>query len=226
LMTAQAVLIALYMREKSGIGQEVEASLLGSMVYLLGTLVNFKLLSGVEFPKRARARVGNPIFNHYKCKDGNWIVLGCPQSDRYWSSVCSILGLEHLEKDPRFENMEVRGKNGAELVSILDDIFITKTRPEWLNVFGNTSKVLVEPVNTVSDVVKDPQVWSNDYIIESEHPVWGKVPMVGFPMHFSQASSSVRLPVPEFGQHTEEVLTNVLGYSWDDITRLKDKEVI
>jgi crotonobetainyl-CoA:carnitine CoA-transferase CaiB-like acyl-CoA transferase len=196
------------------------------MIHLLGTLVDFRLQAGIEFPKRVRARVGNPLFNHYRCKDGNWIVLGIGQSDRYWPSVCHVLGLEHLEKDPRFENMEARGKNAAQLVSILDEVFATKTRPEWQHILGKSEDLLYEPVNTISDVVKDPQVWANDYIVEFEHPALGKVPMVGFPMHFSHASASVRLPVPEFGEHTEEVLHDILGYGWDDITKLKDEEVI
>jgi crotonobetainyl-CoA:carnitine CoA-transferase CaiB-like acyl-CoA transferase len=225
-MTAFAVMTALLMRERTGKGQEVEASLLGSMIHLLCMNVDFKLRTGVEMRGVARNRAPNPLWNLYQCKDEKWLALGLLQADRYWPSLCRVMVLEHLEKDPRFYNMDVRGKNAAELISILDKVFATKTRAEWLDILGKSGDLLFEPVNTISDVVKDPQVWASDYIIEFEHPAGGKIPMVGFPMHFSNAVSSVRLPSPEFGQHTEEVLQNLLGYDWEYLARLKEAEVI
>jgi CoA:oxalate CoA-transferase len=226
IMTAHGVVIALLMRERHGMGQEVEASMLGSMICLLSTLVDFKLLSGVEQPKWSRVRPRNPLWNHYRCKDDKWVALGLLQPDRYWPTLCQALGIKHLEKDRRFENMDARAENAAEMVSVLDSVFATKTRQEWLDILSNAGDLLFEPVNTISDLVKDTQVWDNDYIIEYQHPVWGKVPMVGFPVRFSDATTSVRLPPPEFGQHTEEVLRDILGYSWRDISDLKDAEVI
>jgi formyl-CoA transferase len=200
--------------------------MLGSMVSLLGMLVDFKLFGGIEQPKWLRASAGNPLWNTYECKDDKWLVLSLLQSDRYWPSICRVLGLEHLEKDPRFEDFAVRSKNSTELVSILDKVFATKTRSEWLDILGKSGDLLFEPVNTISDVVEDPQVQINNYITEYQHPSYGKVSAVGFPMHFSQAETSVRLPPPEFGQHTEEVLQDILGYSWDEITELKAEKVI
>jgi len=226
IMTAYTVVTSLYMREKTGVGQEVEASMLGGMVYLLGMLVDYKLISGVEQPKWVRATAGNPLWNYYKCKDDKWLVLGLLQSDRYWPDLCRALGIERLEKNPRFADMNVRGTNAAELVSILDSVFITKTRAEWQDILSKHGDLLYEPINTITELVEDPQVRANDYVIDFQHPSWGKVPMVGFPMHFRNASASVRLPVPEFGQHTEEVLQEVLGYTWEEITTLKAEEVI
>ncbi len=225
IMTAYAVTTALLMRERQGIGQEVETSMLGSMVFLLSMLVDFRLFTGVEQTEQPRNKPLNPLWNHYKCKDGKWLALGLLQADLHWPNLCRTLGLEQLEKDPRFENMVVRGQNGAEMAAILDKLLATKTRAEWLAILDKNN-LICEPVNTVSDLVQDPQVLANDYITEFEHPAQGKMSLVGFPMHFSKASASVRLPAPEFGQHTEEVLQNILGYSWEDITKLKDEEVI
>jgi crotonobetainyl-CoA:carnitine CoA-transferase CaiB-like acyl-CoA transferase len=67
---------------------------------------------------------------------------------------------------------------------------------------------------------------ANDYIIDYEHPALGRMSITGFPMHFSQTPESVRMPAPEFGEHTEEVLQNTLGFTWGELARLKDEEVI
>jgi len=225
-MTTLGVVTALLMREKTGLGQEVEASVYGSALQLLGMPIDFKLLSGVEIFKYPRETAGNPLWNYYKCKDDQWIMLGLQQADRYWSSFCQAMGLEQLEKAPEFKDMEARGKNAAEMVSILDKVFATKTREEWLAILESRGDLIFEPINTVSDTVKDPQAWDNDYFIEFEDPSHGKISMLGFPIHMGHASMSVRLPVPEFGQHTEEVLQSVLGYTWDEIAELKAEEVI
>jgi crotonobetainyl-CoA:carnitine CoA-transferase CaiB-like acyl-CoA transferase len=226
IMTAFSVVTAIAARERLGVGQEVEVSLLGSLVYLLGMYVDVELLVGHELPRFVRAKAGNPLWNYYRCKDDKWIVLAHIQSDRYWPTLCRAVGIEHLEKDPRFENMDVRGKNAAELISIMDEAFATKTRAEWLDIFEKSGDLIFEAVNTISDMVKDPQVRANDYIVGFQHPAWGKIDVVGIPMHFSCTPPSVRLPAPEFGEHTEEVLQSVLGYSWDDIAKLNAEEVI
>lgn len=225
-MTTLAVMTALFMRERTGKGQEVESSLLGSMVHLLGMNIDYFLLSGQENPRGRRSGAYNPLWNHYRCKDDRWIMLGLIQPDRYWSTICQAMGLEHLIKDPRFEDIGIRAKNAAELVAILDATFATKTRKEWQDILAKSGDLIFEPVNTIPDVAADPQVWANGYIAEFDHPTWGRGPMVGFPMHLSGASTAPRLPTPEFGQHTEEILQKVLGYSWEKIARLKDDEVI
>jgi len=226
IMTASAVITALYMREKTGLGQEVESSMLGGMTYLLSMLVDYKLIVGVEQVKWVRATAGNPLWNYYKCKDDKWITLGMLQSPRYWPDFCRAVGIEHLEKDSRFADMNARGDNAAELISILDSVFITKTRAEWQDILSKHGDLLNEPINTITELIEDPQVKANDYVVDFQHPSLGKISMVGFPMHFSNATTGVRLPAPEFGQHTEEVLQDILGYTWDEITELKTEEVI
>ena len=226
IMTAFAIVVALLVRERQGISQEVEASLLGSLTHLLSLNLEFRLAMGHEFAPFVRARAGNPLWNHYKCKDDRWIMLAMAQSDRHWPTVCKALGLEHLEKDPKFSTMEERGQNAAELVSIMDAVFASKTGAEWLEILRNSGDLVFEAVSTMSDVAEDPQMRANDYITDYEHPALGRISITGFPMHFSQTPESVRMPAPEFGEHTDEVLQNILGYTWEEITRLKDAEVI
>ena len=81
------------------------------------------------------------------------------------------------------------------------------------------------PIKKLCDLVNDPQAMANDYIVEFNHPAYGREKMVGFPYNFSETPASVRRPCPEFGQHTEEVLLE-LGYTWDDIAKFKEEEVI
>ncbi|MDH5695625.1 MAG: CoA transferase [Dehalococcoidia bacterium] len=224
LMCAWAVTAALYAREKTGKGQLVDSSLMGSLIALHG--VNFAApgVLGREFPRLLRAEAGNPIYNHYKCADGKWIVIAHLQPDRYWPNVCKAMGIEELEHDPKFSTIEARHDNAKELVSILDKKFATKTRAEWMEIFKKEN-VIHTPIQSAAEVFEDPQALANAYIVEVEHPVWGKIKMLGFPWTFHETSASVRREAPELGQHTEEILLE-LGYTWDDISKLKDEQVI
>ena len=225
-MCALGLIVALLMREKNGQGQEVECSLLGSMMHLMSQNIDTKLITDKEIPRQARVDQGNPLWNEYRCSDDRWISLGMLQPDRYWHSFCQLMRLEHLEKDPRFENIVSRGQNARQFIAILDETFATKTRVEWLDILRR-GDIIVEPVNSVADLLEDPQVSANNYIDEFDHPTWGKTRLVVTPIRLgSSSASSIRLPAPEFGQHTEEVLQNILGYSWEDIIKLKDAGVI
>ena len=224
LMCAWAVTAALYAREKTGKGQMVDTSLMGSLIALQG--VNFAATGvlGQEYPRWLRSEAGNAIYNHYKCGDGKWIVLAHLQPDRYWPSVCKAMGLEELENDPKFNTVEARHANAKELVAIFDKKFATKTRAEWMQIFKKEN-VIHTPVQSSTEVFEDPQPLANDYIISVEHPVWGKIKMLGFPWTFHETPASVRREAPVLGQHTEEILLE-LGYTWDDITKLKSEEVV
>ena len=135
LMCAWGVTAALYAREKTGKGQVVDTSLMGSMIGALGFIMAAPAILGREFPREIRAEAGNPIYNHYQCKDSRWLAIAhLDLNNRYWPRVCKALGIEELEHDPRFNNIEARGRNGKELVAILDQAFATKTRVEWFKI--------------------------------------------------------------------------------------------
>jgi len=224
LMCAWAVTAALYAREKTGKGQLVDTSLMGSLIALHGVNFSAPGVLGQEFPRFLRAEAGNPIYNHYKCKDDKWIVIAHLQPDRYWPNVCRAMGIEELEHDPKFSTIEARHDNGKELVSIMDKKFATKTRDEWMKIFKKEN-VIYTPIQSASEVFEDPQALANDYIVPVDHPVWGKIKMLGFPWTFHETPASVKREAPELGQHTEEILLE-LDYSWDDIANLKSEEVI
>jgi crotonobetainyl-CoA:carnitine CoA-transferase CaiB-like acyl-CoA transferase len=224
MVCAWAICVALYAREKTGKGQLVDTSLMGSLICMESLILSAPAVLGKEFPREIRAEAGNPIYNHYQAKDGKWFILAHLQPDRYWPHVCRALGRPELENDPRFHSIEARGENAKELVAIMDEIFATKTREEWFEIFEREG-LIYTPVQTPSEVVADPQAIANSYVTSFEHPVLGKTKMVGFPWDFSQTPASIRREAPELGQHTEEILLE-MGYSWDDISKLKTEGAI
>jgi crotonobetainyl-CoA:carnitine CoA-transferase CaiB-like acyl-CoA transferase len=224
MVLAWAVCAALYGREKTGKGQLVDTSLMGSLMCMESLVLSAPAILGQEFPREVRAQAGNPLYNHYKAKDDKWFAIAHLQPDRYWANVCRALGMPELEHDPRFNSIEARGDHAKELIAIMDKKFDTKTRDEWFEVFKKEG-LIYTPIQTPTEVINDPQAIANNYVVWFDHPVLGRTKMVGFPWDFSETPASIRREPPEFGQHTEEILLE-LGYTWDDITRLKDEKVI
>ena len=226
IMTGYGILTALFVRERMGIGQKVDASHLGSLMMLQGLGVGRQLYLGRDWFVESREQQNNPLWNHYKCKDGRSVVLAMLQPDRQWPDVCKALGIEHLITDPKFKDIMVRQVNKEELINIMDKIFITKTVAEWMKILKDTGDIICCPVQTIADLENDPQVLENDYIVDYNHAIFGPVKVMSMPLQFSKTSPVVKAEAPQFGQHTEEVLLDVGGYSWEEITRLKDEEVI
>ena len=224
LICAWGITAALYAREKTGKGQVVDTSLMGSMISALGFIMAAPAILGQEFPRELRSQAGNPIYSHYKCKDDKWIAIAHLDPDRYWPKVCKALGIEHHQDDPRFNSIEARGKNAKELVHILDEVFATKTRDEWSNILQEEGCIFT-PVQTPLEVSNDEQALANQYFIDVDHPDWGKIKMTGFPWDFSETPASWRCKAPEFGQHNKEILSE-LGFSEDDIEKLREDGVI
>lgn len=221
------ILAALQARQVLGRGQKVSTSLLASLIAIETAQFHAWLLAGAEFPKRDRATMGNPLYNHYRCADDKWLNLSMLQPDRYWPTFCQAMGLKQLEKDPRFENMAVRARNSEELIRLLDKVFVTKPRAEWLQCFEQQGpgRLVYAPIQSVAEAVADPQVVANEYIVNFDHPVFGPIRTVGFPWNFSETPPALRRPAPELGQHTEEILQEV-GYTREEIVRLKEQNII
>ena len=225
-MMAYGILAALHARERFGMGQEVDASHLGSMTWLQGLSVAARLMMGMAIPRQPRAYANNPLWNHYRCRDDRWIALGMLQPDRYWADLCRVLGRPELAQDERFTDMKVRAGNAGDCIAILDEIFATATCDEWLDRLRRGGDFIFTHVNTVDDLPEDPQVLANGYVQHFDHPAFGPTKVVGLPVRLSETPGSVRMPAPEFGQHTEEILTEMLGYSWEKVGELKERGVI
>jgi len=114
--------------------------------------------------------------------------------------------------------------NSELIISILSEAIATKTREEWKDLF-NEYDLIWEPETTIPEVLADPQVSENEYVVEFPHPVHGPIKLLSTPLKFSKTPIRPRLPAPELGEHTEEILLET-GYSWDDISKLKEAGAI
>ena len=219
---AYATMVALIAKERFGIGQKVTTSLLGSLINLQG----WSVLSALFFNRYAhtvREKATNPMHNWYRCKDDVWINMTIYPPTR-WTEFCNALGIPEVGIDSRYDTDIKRADKYEELIPLLDKVFVAKLSDYWEKLFKQHD-FSFSRVMDLTDLATDPQVIANKYVIDWDHPLWGSVKFPGFPFNLSETPPSLRSPAPEIGQHTEEILLEV-GYSWDEITRLKEKEVI
>jgi len=223
-MTAYGILLAIIARERFGIGQRVDASLLGGQIEMGRLLLHAYLAMGVLPPGSLVKGARNPLYYIYQDSEGKWFAIAALQADRFWPQFCKVLGIEEMERDPRFENQIVRGDHFDEIIPRLKEIIRTKPREEWLKLLDEEG-VPAAPVNDYSDIVKDPQVIANEYIVEIDDPIHGKLTLPGIPVKLSETPGKVERLGPELGQHTEEVLMELCGYTWDDLAKLREEGV-
>ena len=224
-MMSYAVIAGLLARERKGIGQSIHVSHLGSTVSLIGMQLWLTSV-GKPLARPDRSKPFNAGYNYYVCKDGRLIAIVTAQ-EKQWVNLCQVLGRPDLEKDPRFDTYKTRKENSLELAPILDEVFATKSSEEWVKCFKGKNVPFSRSNNWI-EVLSDPQVIENEYIRQLDHPSIGPVGVPGLAFNVTYSKTPARLAgwAPELGQHTEEILTEILGYSWDDITKLKDAEVI
>jgi crotonobetainyl-CoA:carnitine CoA-transferase CaiB-like acyl-CoA transferase len=224
LVCSWAVSLALFARERTGKGQVVDTSLMGSVIAMLGHLISGTAMLQQEFPRFIRSNAGNPLYNHYRCQDEKWIAIAHLDPDRWWAKVCGALGIENLINDPQFSTFKARSANRKELVARFDEIFASKTRQEWMKILAEHGCIFT-PVQSIDEVVDDPQAIANNYLINIEHPSHGPVKTMGFPWNFSDTPAAWRRKAPALGEHTEEVLIEI-GYSKEEITRLREEGAV
>jgi crotonobetainyl-CoA:carnitine CoA-transferase CaiB-like acyl-CoA transferase len=223
--TAYGIMAALVARDRQGIGQKVDTSLLGSLIFWQGLMLGKGFYLNKPTIQQKRKCAKNALWNYYKTKDGKWIVLTMLQSQRHWPHMCKALGLEDLVNDPRFDNAVIREKNCEELITYFDKAFLAKTAAGWESIFRGLD-IISTRVCSMNDLASDPQVIANDYIIDYNHHTLGPVKVVGLPLKLSKTPGEVVAEAPEFGQHTEEVLIELGGYTWDEITALRNQQAI
>lgn len=220
-MLAYGTVLAVLARERQGIGQDVDVSQLGSMLAMQSLALNNYLLMGVEPPTLKRDQPVNPIFHVYRARDGRWLSLACFQFARHWEAVCRALGLdEHAQLAAPDESEQGRAR-GREMAALLRAAFATDDRDAWLAKLRG-QEVVCAPVQSYPEVACDPQVEANELVVELEHPQVGTVRQVGVPVKLSRTPGAPRSTAPEHGQHTEEVLL-AAGYSWEEITQLRER---
>jgi CoA:oxalate CoA-transferase len=224
LLAAYGVILALFARERYGIGQRVDASLLGGQIEIGRLQLQMYFMMGILPPTSVMKAIRNPLYYVYQDCDGKWFVLAALQADRFWSDFCKVFCIEELEKDPKYCNQVCRGQNFDELKPRLFEITRSKPRSYWLERLDKAG-IPCAPVNDYSDVEKDPQVIANEYVVEIEDAIHGKVKVPGIPVKLSKTPGKVEKLAPELGQHTEEVLMEILNYTWEDLAKLREAGV-
>ena len=226
IMLAFGVMSALLARNTHGIGQEVDISHLGSMTALQGLNVACRAMLEKEFRRIPRSEAPSPLWNHYKCGDGKWICLAMPQQDRYWPDFCTVMGVPEVEKDTRFDTMAKRAENAKEMIAVFDTAFASQPRDAWMKALKEGGDFIYTVVNEIADLPNDEQMIANEYIVDYDHPRIGKTKVVGVPVRLSETPGDPKGMAPEFGEHTERILTELLGYSWEKVAELREAEVI
>ena len=224
IMVSHQIITALFMRERTGLGQEVHVSILGSATFLLYFNILIAHMAGFEVPRHRRS-TEHPMRNYYQCGDGHWLMMTLTPPERHWGPLCQALGHPELEDDPRFNTDDKRLENAEQLVTIFDGLFATRPRDEWLKIFAEYD-LFCCGINSVTELANDPQITENDYLVDFEHPTLGKIKIPGYPAHFSESWAKTTSAAPELGEHTEEVLVELGGYTEKEVVQLKTEGVI
>lgn len=218
-----AILAALIHREKTGKGQRIEVDLLSTQVAcLINVGVNY-LNANEEASRWGTEHVSIVPYAAFKTKDG-FFTIGAG-SDAQFRELCGVLKVPQLTNDPRFDSNKMRVKNRDELKTLLDDIFQGKTNEQWSEVFKGANFPF-GPVNNIQQVFEDPHVKDIEIVKELEHSQAGNVRVVGPPVSYSDSLNSARTAPPTLGQHTDEVLRNVLNYDNNKIAELRREKII
>jgi formyl-CoA transferase len=166
---------------------------------------------------------GSPVFKPYGCADDRWLCIAILDPAVY-PRLCAALGRPDLATDERFAEPFNRWSNADALEVELTAVFRSGNRDEWLKRLI-AHDVPCSPVQDFADVGNDPQALANGYVTTVEHPSLGTLRVVGSPVRLTETPASVRMPAPELGQHTEELLLEV-GYDWETIAKLRTDEII
>ncbi len=217
------VLAAIYHRDRTGEGQKVEFSLYHTGVWTIAEDIQPALM-GREPVKMQHKTARNPLWNNYQTKDGRWFWAAMLQPDLSWGNFCRALGHPEWENDSKYNNLEARYWNREELIRLIDEVLLTKTMSEWEKIFRENN-VIYGRVQSPMEVVNDPQAQVNNFFVDLHYPDRPEIKTVMTPVKFLQNPAGVSSCAPEVGQHTEEILLS-LGYSWEDIAKLKTGNVI
>ncbi len=215
---AYAILLALRVKEKTGEGQSIDVSMMEGQLSLLGTMIGSYLANGeVPAPMGTAYKALLP-YQTFRTKTRDLaLAVG---SEKLWKVFCPAIGCPELADDPRYRNNGARDTNRASLVAKLQEVFLTRSYEEWEKLLAGNG-IPVGKVNTLAEAVAHPQVAARGSLVEIDHPSVGKTRVVGVPARLSATPGSVRSPSPRLGEHTEEVMKDLLGLGAQEIAALR-----
>ena len=218
-----AILAALHEREKSGLGQYIDMALLDTQIGWLANQ-NTNYLIGGEPPKRmGNAHPNITPYQTFRTADGDLILA--VGNDNQFVKFCEAAGIPEVAKDPRFIGNIARVENRAACTAALAPAIRTKTTAEWIALL-EPAGVPCGPINRLDQVYADPHVQHRGMRIEVPHPLAGSIPLVANPIKFSRTPIGYDMPPPLLGQHTDEILTGLLGKSAAEIEALRANKIV
>ncbi|MDO8492003.1 MAG: CoA transferase [Dehalococcoidia bacterium] len=223
---AFAVQTALIARERFGIGQKVEVSHFGAMLTMMSAIVASGLILGRNWDRHSRKKAPNPLWNFYCCADGKWLQFSIIFGDKVWPDFCKVLGIQHLQNDPRFADGPSRKQHSEELIRVLDERFATRTRDEWMKLLDEGGDFIYTFVNDIPDLRYDEQAVLNNYIVDFTDRDLGPVKFPGLPVDLSETPGSIRTSAPRLGEHNDEIYSQLCGFSAKEIAEFRAKKVI
>ncbi|MBI2217001.1 MAG: CoA transferase [Candidatus Rokubacteria bacterium] len=223
ILCALGVVSALHHRAQTGRGQRVDGSLLETAVGLMNFQAEGYLLVGKVPQALGSAHPALSPYRNFRCADGQWVFIA-GANDRLWRRLATALGLEWMADDPRFAVNIERVKHRTELEQLVGDAIAGYDRDALIKLLDDAG-VPATPVNSVGQALSDPQTQGRAVIRRMAHPKLGDIPVVGFPVSFSEIDPDIRRHAPMRGEHTDEVLAE-LGYSDADIASLRAKKAV
>ena len=223
IFSAFGIVNALLHRERTGLGQRVDGSLLETAVTLLNYHAEGYLLTGNQPKPLGSSHPSLSPYRTFKCRDGQWVFIA-GANDRFWQRLAPALGLPELATDPRFAVNVERVKHRRELEAALETAIARQDREPLLKTLEDAG-VPATPVNTVQQVMEDAQTAARSMVERVLHPRLGEIPVVGTPVKFSRMRPGVRRPAPQQGEHSDEILEEH-GYSGAEIAALRAKKVV
>ena len=223
MFASTAILAALRARDITGEGQLVDLSLLESSAAILANVASNYLIGGIEPSRMGNAHFNIAPYEVFRARD-RWLTLGA-LNQRQWENLCAVVDRKQIIADPFFATNQDRVANRESLAEVLNEVFAARDAREWikeLHQVGIPSGV----INSIEDVFNHPQAQARDLKIEIDHPTIGEVAFPGFPYKFSETPAQVHRPPPLLGEHTEEVLVDLLGYSPQEVASYREHGVI
>jgi formyl-CoA transferase len=218
-----AITSSLLWRERSGRGQYLDCSLLDIQVSALANIASNYLVAGQEAKRWGTAHESIIPYQVFQTADRPIAIAVANQ--KLWINFCNLIDKKEWIDDPRFESNPKRVKNREVLLPLIDDVMKQKRCDEWVDLFVKEA-IPCGPVNNMANLFSDPQVQHRNMVAEVPHPTIGKLRLGGIPIKYAETPLSIRRPPPLLGEHTDEVLSQVLGLSSSRVGALKEEGVV